>query len=105
VDLEKYNVRSGTCSNLFLLIIGKLSPNLFHQNFWLKSKLKPLASSAIIFANDIDEPTFRRKTGIVSRNLLMIDLTVALFASFHGNSALENIGPLICNFCIAFSNF
>jgi IS1 family transposase len=37
---------------------------------------------------------FRRKTCMVSRCLLMIDLTIALFARFHVNGAREEIEEL-----------
>ena len=40
---------------------------------------------------------FRRKTCMVSRSLLMIDLTVALFARFHVNGNREDIWKLVCN--------
>jgi len=40
---------------------------------------------------------FRRKTCIVSRSLLMIDLTIALFARFHVNGSREEIQQLCCN--------
>jgi IS1 family transposase len=38
---------------------------------------------------------FRRKTCIVSRSLLMIDLTIALFARFHVNGTREEISQLL----------
>ena len=37
---------------------------------------------------------FRRKTCMVSRSLLMIDLTVSLFARFHVNGSREEIAAL-----------
>jgi len=37
---------------------------------------------------------FRRKTCIVSRSLLMVDLTVALFARFHVNGNREDVFQL-----------
>lgn len=40
---------------------------------------------------------FRRKTCMVSRSLLMIDLTVSLFARFHVNGAQEEIWNLVRN--------
>ena len=40
---------------------------------------------------------FRRKTCIVSRSLLMIDLTVFLFARFHVNGSREEIFHLCFN--------
>jgi IS1 family transposase len=40
---------------------------------------------------------FRRKTCMVSRSLLMIDLTVALFARFHVNGSRKEILQLVCN--------
>jgi IS1 family transposase len=39
---------------------------------------------------------FRRKTCMVSRSLLMVDLTIALFARFHVNGVREEILKL-CN--------
>ena len=40
---------------------------------------------------------FRRKTCMVSRSLLMIDLTVSLFARFHVNGQREEIWNLVYN--------
>ena len=40
---------------------------------------------------------FRRKTCMVSRSLLMIDLTVSLFARFHVNGSREEIQELCYN--------
>ena len=40
---------------------------------------------------------FRRKTCTVSRSLLMIDLTVALFARFHVNGSRDEIQKLCYN--------
>jgi len=37
---------------------------------------------------------FRRKTCIVSRSLMMVDLTVSLFANFHVNGIFENIASM-----------
>jgi insertion element IS1 protein InsB len=40
---------------------------------------------------------FRRKTCMVSRSLLMIDLSVSLFARFHVNGSREDIWALARN--------
>jgi IS1 family transposase len=39
---------------------------------------------------------FRRKSIVVSKSLHMVDLTMALFARFHVNGAIEDIQSFFC---------